>query len=266
MVKIAEVIASIERFAPLELAESFDNCGLKIGNINDEATGVMATVDTNIDVVREAERKGCNLIIEHHPSIWQPLRSFDLDLPLNQALLEAGKKGIVIYSAHTNIDYTEGGLNDTVAADLGLRGVKPILGHSSARIGELNYNAPVTLKEYAKIVAKIFDDDNVSVVGDLNKIIRTVAVINGGGGGSADTIMDTMRAGADVFVTGDVKHSVARLAKDLGYAIIQVGHFTSEAAFATLVKEVIKKDFPDLSVNGSEIIGSPYNRREEIWN
>lgn len=264
MVKIANVIRTIEKFAPLELSESFDNCGLKIGDVNNEVTGVLITVDTNCDVVAEATEKGCNLIIEHHPSIWQPLRSIDQNLPLNKAIIEAAKGDIAIYSAHTNVDYTEGGLNDFVAYKIGLNDVMNVGDHSSARIGSLQ-NA-TTLKEYAKTVSRILDDDNVSVIGDLNKIIKRVAVINGGGGGSSDFVMDTYNAGVDVFITGDVKHSVARLAKDLGYAIIQVGHFTSEAFFMPLMKKVINNDFPDLSVERSEKIGSPYNRREEIWN
>ena len=263
MASIAQVIQTIEKFAPKELSESFDNCGLKIGEINNIVTGVLVTVDTNLDVIKEAEEFGCNLIVEHHPSIWQPLRSFDLKLPLNQAILEAGKNNIAIYSAHTNVDYTTDGLNDIVAASMGLGDVRPVGDYSSARIGSLKKDA--SLKDYAILLSKVFDDDNISVVGDLNKNIKNVAVINGGGGGCIDSILDTFNAGADVFVTGDVKHSVARLAKDLGYGIIQVGHFTSEKAFLPLMKKVINKEFPDLNVIESEIIGSPYNRREEIW-
>ena len=264
MVSIKQVINSIEKFAPLELAESFDNCGLKIGNLDEEVTGVLITVDTNVDVVNEAYEKGCNLIIEHHPSIWTPLKSIDVNLPLNKALIEAAQKNIAIYSAHTNVDYTVGGLNDHVAEKIGLKDVKCVSGYSSARIGSID--DVVTIKEYARKLSTLFNDDNISIVGDLNKKISKVAVINGGGGGHSDFIIDAFNSGADVFVTAEVKHSVARLAKDLNYVIIQVGHFSSEKDFLPLIKQVLNKVFSTLNVSMAEKIDSPYNRRDAIWN
>ena len=105
MVKIADVIQKIEEFAPLFLAEDFDNCGLKIGDASREVTGVLVTVDTDLSVVQEAKETGCNMILEHHPSIWRPLKSIDPVVPLNAALIEAAKNDIAIYSAHTNVDY-----------------------------------------------------------------------------------------------------------------------------------------------------------------
>lgn len=264
MAKIAEAIKIIEEFAPLELAEDFDNCGLKIGGIDNELSGILLTVDTNADVVREAAKNKCNLIIEHHPSIWKPLKAIDSRVPLNNALLEAAKSDIAIYSAHTNVDYTENGLNDFVAKKMGLLSVRYIGKPSSARIGELK--EAVTLAEYTKKLSKLLDDDNVIAVGDLNRKIKNVAVINGGGGGNPDYLWETYNAGADVFVTAEVKHSVARLAKDLDYAIIQFGHYASEADFITLVREVLEKLLKNVPIFGSESITNPYNKRGAIWN
>ena len=64
MVKIADIIQKIEEFAPLALAEDFDNCGLKIGNVKEEVSGILVTVDTDLSVIREAKEKGCNFILE----------------------------------------------------------------------------------------------------------------------------------------------------------------------------------------------------------
>lgn len=262
MVKIIDIINKIEEFAPLSLAEDFDNCGLKIGNVQQESTGVLITVDTNIDVVKEAIEKKANLIIEHHPSIWRPLRSIDPAVPLNAALLEAAKHDIVVYSSHTNVDYTDGGLNDAVAKSIGLTNIGCISGPSSARVGDLAQET--ILRDYAKRLIKVFDDDNISVIGDLNKKIRKVAVINGGGGGREEVVWDAIDAGSDVFVTAEVKHNVARLANNLNYAIIQVGHYSSEKEFIALMKKILNGAFDDLPVYGAKSIGSPYNRRGEI--
>ena len=263
MVTGKDVINVIESFAPLSLAGEYDNCGLKIGNVDRAVTGVLVTVDTDLSVVREAKRKGCNFILEHHPSIFRPLRAIDEKVPLNATLLEAAKNEMVVYSAHTNVDFTTGGLNDTVAKEMGLTDISYVEDPSSARIGVLP--KPCSLRKYARYLATLFDDDNVSVVGDLEKLVQKVGVINGGGGGSEDGGWETFRNGCDVFVTGDVKHNVARLAKDLDYAIIQVGHFSSERAFMPLMKEVIQNTIADMPVFCAESIGSPYNRRGEIW-
>lgn len=262
MVKIADVIKLIEKFAPPELAEDFDNCGLKIGNVNEACTGVLVTVDTNEEVVWEAKRKNCNLIIEHHPSIWKPLKSLDMEVPLNKMLVAAAKADISVYSCHTNVDYTAGGLNDYVAEKIGLKNVRTVNGVSSARMGEIT---STTLKDFAKTLQTILDDDNISTVGNPDKLIKKVAVINGGGG-NADNLWETYKAGADIFVTAEVKHSVARLAKDINYAIIQFGHYTSEVFFNDLMKKIIKNGEPDLSVISAESIGNPFNKRGEIWN
>lgn len=263
MATIKDAIGIIEEFAPLSLSADFDNCGLKIGDINAKLRGVLVTVDTNIDVVQEAKDKNCNLIIEHHPSIWGALKSIDNKIPLNKTLIEAAKSDIAIYSAHTNVDYAVGGLNDCVAELLGLDNVRVISDYSSARIGE--FSGKITLRELAKRVAVILDDDNITTVGDLNREIKTAAVINGGGGHS-EFLWEAYNAGADIFITGEVKHSVARLAKDLNYAIIQFGHYSSEVYFTKLIEKVLSDKLKDIRVEEAKTIGSPFNKRGEIWN
>lgn len=265
MVKIADIIQKIEEFAPLALAEDFDNCGLKIGNVKEEVAGILVTVDTDLSVIREAKEKGCNFILEHHPSIWHPLKKIDVNVPLNAALIEAAKNDIAIYSAHTNVDYTEGGLNDYVAEKMLLSDVRSPFGPSSARVGFLNTNDKMSLKQYACLLARIFDDDSISVVGDPNKPIGKVAVINGGGGGREDVLWATYSDGCDVFVTAEVKHNVARLANSLNYAIIQFSHYKSEADFMPLMQKILQKAYP-VPVYCAESVRSPFISRGEIWN
>lgn len=262
MFKIADIIKILEEFAPRETAASYDNPGLKIGNIESNLTGVLVTVDTNTDVVAEAKAKNCNLIIEHHPSIWRPLKNIDINVPLNKALIECVKNDIALYSAHTNIDFAVGGLNDYVAAKLGLDNIHTVAGPDSARIGDI---AETTLKDYCKVASATFNDDNAISVGRLDKQIRKVAIVNGAGG-SEDILWQTYLAGADVLITSEVKYNVTRLAKDLDYAIIQIGHYESEVAFMPLIKSVIDSKLPQIPVFYAESMTSTYNRRSEIWN
>ncbi len=257
MAKIKDVIEIIEKFAPLNLQADFDNCGLKIGNIEQELTGVLVTLDTNLDVVKEAIEKKCNLIIEHHPLIFHAIKKIDSSYPQMQAAMLAIKNDIAVYSAHTNVDFCDGGLNDYVASQIGLQDVKKAGGIDAPRIGVLPEEK--TLREFAEELGKLFGDGNFSTIGDKEKKIKRVAVVNGGGGSSDDDLILAMNAGADVFVTGDVKYNVARLAKDANYAIIQIGHYNSEQGFKPLMAKILSSEIKENYIHQATSLLNPYN-------
>ena len=257
MVSIRQITNALEAFAPLSLQGDFDNCGYKIGDPDRMITGVLVTLDTNEAIIQEAVKKKCNLIIEHHPSVFRAIKYLDNTLPLHRTLIQAAKHDIALYSAHTNLDFTENGLNDYVAKQMGLLSVHKIDTPDGPRMGELSEQT--TLSEYADRLRKIFNDKNIVTIGDLSKTIKKVAVINGGGGSSEDDLLLAIRAGADVFVTGDVKYNVARLAKDAKYAIIQVGHYNSEQGFMPLVHSILQKAFPDVPIYETTELDNPYN-------
>ena len=257
MATIKEIIDHIENFAPLSLQGDFDNCGLKIGDVFCEVSGILVTLDTNESVVEEAINKKCNLIIEHHPSIFRPIKKIDYDLPLSKSLTLALKNDIAVYSAHTNVDFCENGLNDFVAKQIGLQNISKCGEIGDPRIGELKEET--TLKDYSLQLKKIFADNNVKTIGDLNKKIRKVAVINGGGGRSEQDLLCAYYSGADVYVTGDVKYNVARLAKDINYAIIEVGHYNSEQGFMPLICNKLKEKYKNIGIYQATSLLNPYN-------
>ena len=258
MAQLNEIINYIEEFAPLYLQGRYDNCGLKLGNRAQEITGILVTLDTNYSVVEEAIKHDCNLIIEHHPTIFGGIKNLNYELPLTKAMMLAIKNDIAIYSAHTNFDFCQGGLNDYVASIMGIEDAIPVNNESSPRIG--NLKEETTLSQYAEFLKELFNDNNVCTIGDLNKKIKRVAVVNGGGGGHDGDMLATMRAGADVFVTGDVKYNVARLAKDAGYAIIQVGHYNSEMKpFLTLMSKLLREKYNEVNIIESTSLVNPYN-------
>lgn len=257
MARIKQIIDVIEDFAPLDLQLDYDNCGLKFGDITKECTGVLVTLDTNEKVVEEAHKKGCNLIIEHHPSIWGGIKYLDFNMPLTKAMVLAIKYDIALYSAHTNIDFTNNGLNDYVAKQIGIINPQYVELPEDPRVGDLGKET--TLKEYAEKLKAVFNDNNVTTIGDLDKKIKRVGIVNGGGGSSPDEMLKAFSKNVDVFVTGDVKYNVSRLAKDIGYAIIQVGHFNSEQGFMPLVKQVIDDKKLSVEVYCTECLENPYN-------
>ena len=256
MVKIANIISIIEEFAPLSLQANFDNCGLKLGNPQDNLTGIMVTLDTNYDVVSEAIEKQCNLIIEHHPSIFTPIKKLDFSIPSTKAMQLAIKNDIALYSAHTNVDFCLNGLNDYVAMQIGLKNIY-YNAIEQPRIGYLENTT--TLKDYAELLKTIFEDNNITTIGNLNKTIKKVAVVNGGGGSDISDLIIAMECGADVFVTGDIKYHVARFAKDSNYAIINIGHYNSEQGFMNLILELLQKHCNSIPIYKTTKLTNPYN-------
>lgn len=122
--KIREIVSALERFAPLPLQDGFDNAGLQIGLTEAETTGALLCLDVTEAVVDEAVGLGCNLIISHHPLIFKGYKSITGKDYVERCILKAIKNDIVIYSAHTNLDNSTGGVNFKIAEKIGLTDVR----------------------------------------------------------------------------------------------------------------------------------------------
>ncbi len=110
----------IEEFAPLALQESYDNCGLLVGNSQQEITNVLISIDITEEVVDEAIAKNCNLIVSHHPLIFSGLKQLTGRNEVQRSVAKAIKNDIAIYAAHTNMDNVSQGVNGKIAQKLGL--------------------------------------------------------------------------------------------------------------------------------------------------
>lgn len=117
---IKDIISIIEKFAPPALQESYDNSGVQCGDVNETATGAMLCLDVTLEVLAEAKRKKCNLIIAHHPLIFSPLKRLTGANYIEKIIIEAIKKNICIYACHTNADNVRMGVNNKIAEKLGL--------------------------------------------------------------------------------------------------------------------------------------------------
>lgn len=121
---IKEIISEIEKFAPLAYQESYDNCGLLVGDKESKITGVLLSLDCVEDVVEEAIRLKCNLIIAHHPIIFGGLKRLTGSNYVERTVIKAIQNNIAIYAAHTNMDNVSGGVNAKIAEKLGLTNLK----------------------------------------------------------------------------------------------------------------------------------------------
>lgn len=219
-----KLIDRFESFAPKTIAFTNDPVGLQIGNVNNDIKRVMVTLDVRPEVVDEAIKQNCDMIFSHHPLIFRPIKNLDLSNPQNQMYAKLIQNSILVYSAHTNLDVAKGGMNDWLTEAMGLNHVQMVYSnHYDTNIGRIGVlPTPVTVEEFAKTLKKIFNLDGLRLVANDNKaMVKNVAVVGGDGG---KFYPEMLKAGADVFVTGDVYYHTGHDMLADGINVVDVGH------------------------------------------
>lgn len=257
MYKVKEIAEAIEKLAPKEIAESWDNVGLMVGDYEQEVERVYICLDVTSENIRRAVECGADMIISHHPLIFSPLKRVVEDDVSGSIIRTLIKKDISVYSAHTNLDKADGGMNDVLAEKLGLENIRHFTNEECedrdniGRIGVLD--SPAELADFVSLVRSILGCRSIRYVGAPMEEVNTVAVCSGSGG---DGIYTAYRAGADVYVTSDVRHHEAQLAFELGINLVDAGHFETENIVCEFMREYISECFPGLNVFCSD--AEPY--------
>ncbi len=147
--QIKDILSEIERFAPLPYQESYDNCGVQVGDISQEATQALFCLDVTEQIVNEAIETGCNLVIAHHPLIFSGLKSITGRNYVERVVEKAIKNDIVIYAAHTNLDNVQQGVNRKIAEKLQLQNLH-ILAPAKGKLFKLYTYVPLADAEALK--------------------------------------------------------------------------------------------------------------------
>ncbi len=243
MVKLHALISFLEAFAPLSLAEEYDNPGLQVEGASDEIETVLISLDTDEKVVQEAESVGAELILSHHPLLFNPVRSLGEKDPVQRTVRRLIQKGIANYAMHTNADSAKGGLCDVMLAALGLEGKTTSFSGEESGIGRVIKLAnPCTIKDIAEKAKKAFGLARLSMVGEPEKKVTTLALCSGGGG---SMVYDAQALGADLYISGDFKYQHARYAFETGMSLLEISHYDSEIGFCNLMQDVLQKEFGD---------------------
>ena len=119
--KIKELIRGLEDWCPLSYQESYDNCGLITGDKEKSITGVLLCLDSTEDVLKEAVKLNCNVVIAHHPILFSPIKKITGKTYSERAILYAIKHDLCIYAMHTNLDNIRLGVNNKIAQKIGLK-------------------------------------------------------------------------------------------------------------------------------------------------
>ena len=221
------LLAAMEEIAPRALAESWDNVGLLIDCGQGFYKKALFALELTEEVAKEAEELGADLLVTHHPVMLFGVKRLDQATAESRAMLRLVQNGVSMFAAHTNFDCCATGTNALLAEELGLLNVQPMLPAEGGavgmgRVGELP--APLRFEEFARQVARVLKAEGVRTAGDPARVVRCVAVCTGAG----LMVKEALRAGAEVIVTGDVKHHQAAEAVGQGLWVVDAGHFETE--------------------------------------
>ena len=247
MATVADILKFVETLAPRELKMDWDNVGLNCGHADRPVKKILVALDPFTHVCREAREIGADLLVTHHALIWKPGFITDRDAQGRNTMFLI-ENGIAHINAHTNLDQAPGGVNDVLAAKLGLEKVEivnPVNGVGLMRWGDV---AEQPLDAFLATVREALGCEGLRYV-DGGKPVRKVAV---GGGSCAGGMAEVLAAGCDTFVTADIKYNQFWDAKDLGLNLIDAGHFHTENPAVAVLAGKIAAAFPDVEVKISE--------------
>jgi len=258
---VAQVLAILDEIAPPSLAEDWDSIGLMIGRLDAEVSGIVVSLDASWEAVAAALESGADCLVSHHPALFKPLSVIDLAAPAGQVAAAAIRGGMNLLAAHTNLDSAIGGVNDVLAELLGIDEVKPLVpiterpGAGLGRVGRLGERLRL-----ATLVGRVKESlriDRVRVVGRAEMQVRRLAVCSGSGG---SLIHAAAAAEAQALLTGEVGYHDAREAEALGLAVIEAGHYATEAPIVPVLAEKLNAA---LTASGFDAAVRSYTAEQE---
>lgn len=256
--KAYELTSWLEKKYPSDAAEDWDNVGLLTGDDTNEISHVFLALDLTEETLAEAIEDGADMIITHHPMIFSGIKKINNHSFTGRKILTLIQKGIVYYAMHTNYDVL--GMAD-LSADYTKMHDTTVLSVTEERDGEVQgfgrvgkLSREMTLREYAQLVKESLKLNDVKVYGNLDSMVKCAAVCTGSG---KSMIKDVIKAGADVYVTGDIDHHTGIDTVAQGLALIDAGHYGTEYIFMDAMKKELTQAFPKLKISCAEV-KSPY--------
>ncbi len=248
MPMVSDIAAFLDKEIPFSLKMDFDNVGLLCGFPDNEVTRILVALDITLDVIKEAESLGAELIVAHHPVIFTPMKTVTDDTPAGKRVIALIRSGISAICLHTNLDRMEGGVNTALAHALG-----------AEESVQLDMGSICTLPESVPFPKFLSLTANRLGVQDIrySDALRPVSKIALCGGSGGDILYDAAAHGCDTVVTGEIRHHQWIDGAQMGLNLIEAGHFATEYTVVKPLAELLKRGFPVLDVRTSRIQRSP---------
>lgn len=249
MQTVEAIYEYLRELAPLELQMDFDNAGFLVGHSKAQVSRVLLALDVTSQVAGEAAECGCQMIVSHHPVIFEAIKELTDRTATGAALLLLAEERIAVVSMHTNLDIAPGGVNDVLLAALGAE-LSGELEDGCGRVGFLREEQGMA--QFLTLCKEALDTDGLRYY-DSGRPARHIAVMGGSGGSSVRTAFDK---GCDTYVTSDIKYHQFLEAKELGMNLIDGDHYGTENLVIPALCDKLSAHFPDV-----EFIVSGRHRR-----
>lgn len=253
MTTVHDIHNFIDSLAHMYTKESWDNVGLLCGRKDKPVRKVLVALDPFSHVCEEAVQWGADVLVTHHPLIFQAIKAVTDDTQVGRCLLTLAENGIAAINAHTNLDKAPGGVNQVLARELGLENIQVFQPESEDENGnEVGLLRVGTVRaqsvcEFAAHVKNALGCPGVRYVSG-GRPVHIVAV----GGGSCGSALYDIAGDCDTLVTADIKYNQFWDAKDLGINLIDAGHFYTENPVCAYLAEQLQAKFPEIQVKISE--------------
>lgn len=237
---LKQIIDIIESAAPRSQQEGWDNSGLQVGDVSGEIHSVLLSVDVSEAVVNEAIEVCCDMIVSHHPLLFHGLKHLTGSTPQERCAEAAIRHNIAIYSAHTSLDKALHGVSGRMAQQLGLQDVRILVPDAGTEqvglgvIGELP--EPMQAEDWIRHIQAVFQAPYVRYVDGKSTLIRHVALCGGAG---AEFIADAIAAGADTYLSADMKYHDMQAAAGQIMAV-DIDHWVSEHFTRDIFAELLR--------------------------
>ncbi|SMC50937.1 Nif3-like dinuclear metal center hexameric protein [Papillibacter cinnamivorans] len=251
MPTVREILNFLDTLAPMETKMSFDNVGLLAGERDKAVTKVLAALDITDDVISEAEKMGAELIVAHHPLIFTPLKHVTDEDAEGRRVIRLIRSQIAAICMHTNLDLSNGGVNDALAQRLGLCNAEILHMEGKGpdgevyglgRIGTLREALP--MEDFCRRVKKELGCGGLRCF-DAGRPVFRVGV---GGGACGDLLEEAAARGCDTYLTADVKYNVFLEAAAIGINLADAGHYPTEDTVIPVLVQRIRGKYPELTV------------------
>lgn len=237
MTTVQDIYNAIDGFAPFAAAEEWDNVGLLVGDGAAAVSAAVLALDLTDEVLAEAVERQAQLVITHHPVIFEPLKQVET----SSLIAKAVRAGVHAISAHTSLDLAPQGVNQALAETLELKGIQLLCADGLGRVGDLPY--AMSAAQLAGYVKERLGCGGVRYYGAPGQITRVA--LCGGAGGSL--VAEAAAAGAQALVTADVKHSAYLDAAHRGLTLLDGGHFATENVIIAPLAALLAQQFPHIT-------------------
>lgn len=238
MKTVQEIYEFLDTVCPYSLAEPWDNAGLNVGYRARRVQKALVALDLTMEAILAAKEKGCELIITHHPLLFEATKQINSDTAEGRRILALSANNIAHIACHTNLDAAAGGVNDVLAEICGLQETEIFEG--LGRIG----TTETTLSALAERLKEALHTDRCQAVCCQEEVSR-VAIVGGAGGSFLEEPF-ALQAG-DTYITGEAKHHQLLIAKEKGINLLVLGHYETEYPVLAPLTAKLKEAFPDIT-------------------